>query len=117
MWRHATVLKHNILPTADHVAIHTVDHNHVRGLGKYRVSGHIPSNELDEYIRDYKDELKRRRVIIPGFRPGVVPPHAMQEVRHFAVDHALTKLLGTLCSVNELKVRCYRANPVRYVTK
>jgi hypothetical protein len=104
MWQRTSILKCTLLTVGDNVQISQLD-NGPAGCGKYRADGHVCYKDLYGYIREYKDEMKRKRVIIPGFRPGVVPAHAMPEIRSFVVNYAVENVLKNLCNVNELRVR------------
>jgi hypothetical protein len=91
----------------ENVAITRIDSSEDSSFGKFRINGIVTKREMNSFIREYKEEMKRKGVIIPGFRPGNVPPHAMQEIREFVVSHALETLLGEMCNVNGLMVSVY----------
>lgn len=82
-----------------------LDSSNEPDFGKYRVSGLITSRQLNILIRDYKEEMKRKRIILPGFRPGKVPPYAMPEIRSFVINYALEQVLQGICNANNLLVR------------
>jgi hypothetical protein len=100
--------KVNALSTGDleNVAIARIDSLGDTSFGKFKIDGKVAKKEMNGFIYEYKEEMKRKNVIIPGFRPGKVPPHAMPEIREFVVSHALETLLGELCNVNGLMVSC-----------
>jgi hypothetical protein len=88
----------------ENVAIARIDSVGGSSFGKFRVDGKVTKKELNGFIHEYKEEMKRKKVIIPGFRPGKVPPHAMQEIRESVVGHALEAMLGGICNANGLVV-------------
>jgi hypothetical protein len=104
LWHRSSILKCTLLTVGDNVQISQL-HSGSAGCGKYRTNGYVCYKDLYGYIREYKEEMKRKRVIIPVFRPGVVPAHAMPEIRSFVVNYALENVLKNLCNVNELMVR------------
>lgn len=68
-------------------------------IESYRLEATIKSKELNSFLEEYKGEMKRRRVIFPGFRPGVLPPYAMGDVRKYIVSFGLETTLGNLVSI------------------
>lgn len=107
-WR-LPALKSNPLTVGDmtNIALTKIEDVSSNRVGKFRLKGIIPSQELNSYIVEYKEEMKRKKVIIPGFRPGVIPPHAMPEIRSFVVSHGLETILSELCNINRLRVSLY----------
>lgn len=79
-------------------------------LGKFNVDTTITSKEMNSFLDDYKEELSRRKVKFPGFRPGKIPPYAMTDVRKYLVSYALETTLGQLCNLNNLQV-CSNSSP------
>jgi hypothetical protein len=73
-------------------------------ISKYRIDAVIKSKEMNRFLADYKVEMKTRKVLFPGFRPGVLPPYAMTDVRKYLVCFGLDTYLGEICNVNELTV-------------
>mmetsp|Transcript_27498 Transcript_27498/g.27719 ORF Transcript_27498/g.27719 Transcript_27498/m.27719 type:complete len:234 (-) Transcript_27498:44-745(-) len=71
-------------------------------IAKYRVAGLLDVAQLDSYLAEYKEEMKRRKVKFPGFRAGVLPPFAMTDVRRYIVSYGLELNIGTLCDMNNL---------------
>ncbi len=37
---------------------------------KFKLEATIKSKDFNEYLKEYKEEIKRRKVVFPGFRPG-----------------------------------------------
>jgi len=70
--------------------------------GKYSLSGVIRSKEMNSYLAEYKEEMKRRRVVFPGFRAGKLPPYVMTDVRKYLVSYGLETIIGQLCNINGL---------------
>ena len=73
-----------------------------KNIDKYRVESVIKSKELNSYLNEYKEEMKKRRVVFPGFRPGKLPPYAMGDVRRYIVSFGLETTFGQLCNMNSL---------------
>ena len=73
-------------------------------IGKYTLDAVVPSAALNSYLEEYKDEMKRRKVVFPGFRAGKLPPYVMGDVRKYLVCYGLETMLGTLCNNNGLKL-------------
>ena len=65
-----------------------------KDIQRYRLEATIKSKELNGFLEEYKGEMKRRKVIFPGFRPGVLPPYAMGDVRKYIVSFGLETSLG-----------------------
>lgn len=57
-----------------------------------------------EYLNEYQEEMKRRKVVFPGFRPGKLPPYVMGDVRRYLVCFGLETMIGQLCNNNRLEV-------------
>ena len=74
-------------------------------FGKFKVEATIKSSEMNEFLKEYMEEMKRRKVNFPGFRPGKLPPYVMGDVRRYLVCFGLETMLGELCNLNGLKVR------------
>ena len=62
---------------------------------KYRQEYTMKPTETTTLLNEYKAEMKKRKVILPGFRPGVLPPYAMGDVRKYIVSYALELTIGT----------------------
>ncbi len=73
-------------------------------IGKYTLDAVVPTSALNSYLEEYKDEMKRRKVVFPGFRSGKLPPYVMGDVRKYLVCYGLETMLGTLCNNNGLKL-------------
>jgi hypothetical protein len=71
-------------------------------ISKYRIEATIKSKELNSFLNEYKDEMKKRKVVFPGFRPGKLPPYAMTDVRRYIVSYGLELTIGNLCNLNSL---------------
>eukprot|EP01041_Mallomonas_annulata_P003906 gene3906-7790_t len=71
-------------------------------IAKYRLEGTIKSKELNSYLEDYKEEMKRRKVTFPGFRAGKLPPYVMTDVRRYILCYGMELNLGNLCNMNEI---------------
>ena len=69
-------------------------------IAKYRIDGKILSQELNSYLEEYKEEMKKRKVVFPGFRPGKLPPYVMVDVRRYVVSYGLEMNIGQLCNNN-----------------
>jgi len=80
------------------------DINAESGLGKYRLEATIASSEMNVYLNEYKDEMKRRKVVFPGFRAGKLPPYVMGDVRRYLVSYGLENTIGQLCNFNGLMI-------------
>ena len=64
-------------------------------IQKYRLEHTVKPKETTSFLNEYKAEMKKRKVIFPGFRPGVLPPYAMGDVRKYIVSYALELTIGT----------------------
>ena len=73
-------------------------------VGKYTLEATIEKGALNSYLLEYKEEMKRRKVLFPGFRAGKLPPYVMPDVRKYLVCYGLETLIGQLCNGNGLKV-------------
>ena len=73
-------------------------------IGKYTLEAVVPTSALNSYLEEYKEEMKRRKVVFPGFRAGKLPPYVMGDVRKYLVCYGLETMLGTLCNNNSLKL-------------
>lgn len=40
------------------------------GRGKYRLEATIKNKDMNSYLEEYKEEMKKRKVVFPGFRAG-----------------------------------------------
>ena len=73
-------------------------------VGKYTLEATIEKAALNSYFLEYKEEMKRRKVLFPGFRAGKLPPYVMPDVRKYLVCYGLETMIGQLCNGNGLKV-------------
>jgi hypothetical protein len=73
-------------------------------IGKYTLEAIIEKSSMNSYLLEYKEEMKRRKVLFPGFRAGKLPPYVMADVRKYLVCYGLETLIGQLCNGNGLKV-------------
>lgn len=73
-------------------------------FGLFAVDATIKARDMNEFLKEYKDEMKRRKVVFPGFRTGVLPPYVMGDIRRYLVCYGLETLLGQLGNLNGLKV-------------
>lgn len=73
-------------------------------LNKYRIEGTIKSKQLNVYLEQYKDEMRSRKVIFPGFRPGKLPPYVMPDIRKYIISFGLETIFVELCNLNNLIV-------------
>ena len=71
-------------------------------IQRYRLEHTMKPKETNAFLNEYKAEMKRRKVIFPGFRPGVLPPYAMGDVRKYIVSYALELTIGSICNMNNL---------------
>ena len=71
---------------------------------KYRVIGAVEAKDSNQYMKDYKEEVKKRGVLFPGFRAGKLPPAVMQDARRYIVCFGLEQLINALCNRNNLMV-------------
>ena len=76
----------------------------IGNIGKYKLEATLPASEMNTYLNEYKDEMKRRKVSFPGFRPGKLPPFVMGDVRKYLVSYGLEMTLGQLCNYNSLVI-------------
>lgn len=83
-------------------------------ISKYRVEALIKAKSFNEYLIEYKAEMKRRKVIFPGFRPGSLPPFVMGDVRKYLICYGLENLLGQLCNINGLEMRSETGDTVKF---
>ena len=75
-----------------------------QNVSKYTIDATIDAKALNSYLVEYQDEMKRRKVVFPGFRPGKLPPYVMGDVRKYLVCYGLETMIGQLCNSNGLKV-------------
>ena len=73
-------------------------------ISKYRIVGTIKPKDTNQYMADYKGEIKKKNIVFPGFRAGKLPPYVMADVRRYIVCFGLESLLGQLCNQNNLMV-------------
>lgn len=73
-------------------------------VSKFSLEATIAKASLNSYLLEYKEEMKRRKVLFPGFRAGKLPPYVMPDVRKYLVCYGLETLIGQLCNGNGLKV-------------
>ncbi len=74
------------------------------GIGKYRMEATLESKEMNVFLNEYKEEMKRRGVVFPGFRPGKLPPFVMGDVRKYLVSYGLENTIGQICNYNGLLI-------------
>jgi hypothetical protein len=72
------------------------------GRYKYRLQATIPKKDMNVYLKEYKDEMSKRKVSFPGFRPGSLPPYVMPDVRKYLVCYGLELMIGQICNLNGL---------------
>ena len=75
-----------------------------KGVGKYSLSATISKADMNSFLNEYKEEMKRRKVVFPGFRAGKLPPYVMGDVRKYLVCFGLETMLGQLCNLNALQL-------------
>ena len=73
-------------------------------LSKFLLEATVDIKSLDSYLKEYTEEMKRRKVVFPGFRPGKLPPYVMGDVRKYLISYGLETMLGSLANANGLKV-------------
>lgn len=83
-------------------------------VAKYSITGTIASSEMNVYLEEYKEEMKRRKVVFPGFRAGKLPPYVMADVRKYIVCFGLETLLGELGNLNSLRYCDKEGNDVPF---
>ncbi len=83
-------------------------------IGRYVVEATIPSSDMNSFLNEYKEEMKRRKVIFPGFRAGSLPPHVMGDVRRYLVCFGLETMLGQICNINGLRFCDTKGNDVPF---
>ncbi len=83
-------------------------------IGKYVVEASIPSSDMNTFLGEYKEEMKRRKVSFPGFRAGNLPPHVMGDVRRYLVCFGLETMLGQICNANGLRFCDTKGNDVPF---
>jgi hypothetical protein len=83
-------------------------------ISKYSITGTIPSSEMNGYLEEYKEEMKRRKVVFPGFRAGKLPPYVMADVRKYIVCFGLETLLGEIANLNSLRFCDKEGNDVPF---
>merc|ERR1711871_506124 len=64
----------------------------------------LESKEMNVFLNEYKEEMKRRGVVFPGFRPGKLPPYVMGDVRRYLVSYGLENTIGQICNYNGLLI-------------
>lgn len=79
-------------------------------ISKYRITGSIKPKDSNTYMNDYKNEIKSRNVVFPGFRAGKLPPYVMADVRRYIVCFGLESLLGQLCNLNDIMVSSFEVH-------
>ena len=77
-----------------------VDNN----FGRFSVDATIKAKDMNVMLNEYKAEMKKRKVVFPGFRTGVLPPYVMGDIRRYIVCYGLETLLGKLGNLNGLQV-------------
>ncbi len=73
-------------------------------LFQYSLKAKIPAKEMNVYLDEYKEEMKKRKVVFPGFRPGKLPPYIMGDVRKYIVSYGLESMLGGLANLNDMQL-------------
>ena len=76
----------------------------VSNIGLYDLKAVVKAKEMNVYLDEYKDEMKKRKVVFPGFRAGKLPPYVMGDVRKYIVSFGLENLLGQLANINNLQL-------------
>lgn len=71
---------------------------------KFRLEATLAKSDMNVFLNEYKDEMKRRGVVFPGFRPGKLPPYVMGDVRKYLVSYGLENTIGQLCNFNGLMI-------------
>lgn len=90
------------------------DPTSVAGLAKYSLSATITKAEMNSFLNEYKEEMKRRKVVFPGFRAGKLPPYVMGDVRKYLVCFGLETLIGQLCNLNGLNLCSEKGEEVAF---
>eukprot|EP00596_Hydrurales_sp_CCMP1899_P007333 CAMPEP_0119043434 /NCGR_PEP_ID=MMETSP1177-20130426/21964_1 /TAXON_ID=2985 /ORGANISM="Ochromonas sp, Strain CCMP1899" /LENGTH=195 /DNA_ID=CAMNT_0007011503 /DNA_START=204 /DNA_END=791 /DNA_ORIENTATION=- len=83
-------------------------------IAKYTLEAIIEKSSMNSYLLEYKEEMKRRKVLFPGFRAGKLPPYVMADVRKYLVCYGLETLMGQLCNGNGLKMCAESGENVRF---
>lgn len=86
----------------------------VAGLAQYSLSATITKAEMNSFLNEYKEEMKRRKVVFPGFRAGKLPPYVMGDVRKYLVCFGLETLIGQLCNLNGLNLCSEKGEEVAF---
>lgn len=73
-------------------------------VGKFQLEATLEAQMLNDILKMYKEELVKKKVKFPGFRPGNIPPSAMPDIKRYIVSFALETMLGELCNLNAIKV-------------
>lgn len=73
-------------------------------ISNYKVVATLKPKETNIYLNAYKEEIKKRGVVFPGFRAGKLPPYVMPDVRRYIISYGLESVLGELCNLNSLRV-------------
>ena len=73
-------------------------------LYEFTLKAKIPAKEMNVYLDEYKEEMKKRKVVFPGFRPGKLPPYIMGDVRKYIVSYGLESMLGGLANLNDMQL-------------
>jgi len=90
------------LDTGDYENVKFTKVADIGSVSKYRLEATLSAAEMNVYLEEYKDEMKRRKVVFPGFRPGKLPPFVMGDVRRYLVCYGLENTIGQLCNYNSL---------------
>jgi hypothetical protein len=72
-------------------------------LFEYELSATISKKEMNSYLDQYKEEMRSRKVVFPGFRPGKLPPYVMPDVRKYLVSFGLETIFSGLGNLNGLQ--------------
>ena len=102
------------LTTGDFEGVKFARVSGTKGLGKYSIDAVIKKADMNSFLNEYKEEMKRRKVVFPGFRAGKLPPYVMGDVRKYLVCFGLETLLGQLCNLNKLQMCSEEGNEVPF---
>ena len=76
----------------------------ISNLSQYTLKAKIPAKEMNVYLDEYKEEMRKRKAVFPGFRPGKLPPYIMGDVRKYIVSYGLESMLGGLANLNDMQL-------------
>lgn len=86
----------------------------LQNIASFKLAATIKSKDLNIYLNEYKDEMKRRKVVFPGFRAGKLPPYVMPDVRKYLVSYGLETILGQLANLNGLELCSEGGEPIPF---